>query len=136
MSQEFIYQMHRVDKVLPSGRQILSPTSLSFFPDAKIGVIGHNGAGKSTVLRIMAGLDEPTNGETWIQPGANVGYLSQEPELDESLNVRENIEQGVAELRQLLDRYEAVSAAFGDEDADFDVGEYKNIDDILKFLKK
>ncbi len=120
MSQEFIYQMHRVDKVLPSGRQILSPTSLSFFPDAKIGVIGHNGAGKSTVLRIMAGLDEATNGDTWLQPGAKVGYLPQEPTLDESLTVRENIEQGVAELRALLVRYEEVSAGFGDEDADFD----------------
>jgi ATP-binding cassette ChvD family protein len=120
VSQDFIYQMHKVDKVLPSGRQILSPTSLSFFPDAKIGVIGHNGAGKSTVLRIMAGLDEPTNGETWLQDNAKVGYLSQEPQLDESLTVRQNIEQGVAEIRTLLDRYETVSEAFGDEDADFD----------------
>jgi ATP-binding cassette ChvD family protein len=120
VSQDFIYQMHKVDKVLPSGRQILSPTSLSFFPDAKIGVIGHNGAGKSTVLRIMAGLDEPTNGETWLQDNAKVGYLSQEPQLDESLTVRQNIEQGVAEIRALLDRYETVSEAFGDEDADFD----------------
>jgi ATP-binding cassette ChvD family protein len=120
MAQDFIYQMHQVDKVLPSGRQILSPTSLSFFPDAKIGVIGHNGAGKSTVLKIMAGLEEVTNGETWIDPKAKIGFLSQEPELDETLTVRQNIEQGVAELRGLLDRYEAVSVAFGDEDADFD----------------
>jgi sulfate-transporting ATPase len=120
VSQDFIYQMHKVDKVLPSGRQILSPTSLSFFPDAKIGVIGHNGAGKSTVLRIMAGLDEPTNGETWLQDNAKVGFLSQEPQLDESLTVRQNIERGVAEIRTLLDRYETVSEAFGDEDADFD----------------
>jgi len=120
MANEFIYQMSRIEQVLPSGRRILSPTSLSFFPDAKIGVIGHNGAGKSTVLRIMAGLLEPSSGEAWMQPGATVGYLSQEPVLDEALTVRENIELGVAEIRQLLERYEAVSAAFGDPDADFD----------------
>ena len=88
---EFIYQMQGVDVILPSGRTILKPTHLSFFPDAKIGVIGHNGAGKSTVLKIMAGLSEPTNGRTWVKPGARVGYLPQEPQLDESLTVRENI---------------------------------------------
>ena len=82
--------MQGVDVVLPSGRNILKPTHLSFFPDAKIGVIGHNGAGKSTVLKIMAGLSEPTNGRTWVKPGSRVGYLAQEPQLDPELTVREN----------------------------------------------
>ena len=117
---EFIYQMQGVDKILPDGRTILKPTHLSFFPDAKIGVIGHNGAGKSTVLRIMAGLDEGTNGTTWLKSGARVGYLPQEPNLDPNLTVRENIEQGVGEIRDLLRRFEEVSEAFGDPDADFD----------------
>jgi len=117
---DFIYQMQGVDVVLPSGRTILKPTHLSFFPDAKIGVIGHNGAGKSTVLKIMAGLAEPSNGDTWVKPGARVGYLSQEPKLDETLNVRENIELGMGEVRALLKRFDEVSEAFGDPDADFD----------------
>jgi energy-dependent translational throttle protein EttA len=117
---DFIYQMQGVDVVLPSGRTILKPTHLSFFPDAKIGVIGHNGAGKSTVLKIMAGLAEPSNGDTWVKPGARVGYLSQEPKLDESLNVRENIELGMGEVRALLKRFDEVSEAFGDPNADFD----------------
>ena len=117
---EFIYQMQGVDVILPSGRTILKPTHLSFFPDAKIGVIGYNGAGKSTVLKIMAGLSEPTNGRTWVKPGARVGYLPQEPQLDESLTVRENIELGMAEVRGLLKRFDEVSEAFGDPDADFD----------------
>ena len=112
--------MQGVDKILPDGRTILKPTHLSFFPDAKIGVIGHNGAGKSTVLRIMAGLDEGTNGTTWLKSGARVGYLPQEPNLDPNLTVRENIEQGVGEIRDLLRRFEEVSEAFGDPDADFD----------------
>jgi ATP-binding cassette ChvD family protein len=117
---DFIYQMQGVDKILPDGRTILKPTHLSFFPDAKIGVIGHNGAGKSTVLRIMAGLDEGTNGTTWLKSGARVGYLPQEPNLDPDLTVRENIEKGVGEIRDLLRRFEEVSEAFGDPDADFD----------------
>lgn len=117
---DFIYQMQGVDVVLPSGRTILKPTHLSFFPDAKIGVIGHNGAGKSTVLKIMAGLAEPSNGDTWVKPGARVGYLSQEPKLDENLSVRENIELGMGEVRALLKRFDEVSEAFGDPDADFD----------------
>ena len=117
---DFIYQMQGVDVVLPSGRTILKPTHLSFFPDAKIGVIGHNGAGKSTVLKIMAGLNEPSNGTTWVKPGARVGYLPQEPQLDQNLTVRENIELGMAEVRGLLKRFDEVSEAFGDPDADFD----------------
>ena len=117
---DFIYQMQGVDVVLPSGRTILKPTHLSFFPDAKIGVIGHNGAGKSTVLKIMAGLSEPSNGTTWVKPGARVGYLPQEPQLDPNLTVRENIELGMANVRGLLKRFDEVSEAFGDPDADFD----------------
>jgi len=117
---DFIYQMQAVDVVLPSGRNILKPTHLSFFPDAKIGVIGHNGAGKSTVLKIMAGLSEPTNGTTWLKPGSRVGYLPQEPRLDPDLTVKENIELGMAEVRGLLKRFDEVSEAFGDPDADFD----------------
>ncbi len=120
MANEFIYQMHQVQQILPSGRKILSPTSLSFFPDAKIGVIGHNGAGKSTVLKIMAGLIDPSSGQTWLNPSAKVGYLSQEPELDENLTVRQNIDLGLKDIRELVERYEAVNVAFGDPDADFD----------------
>ena len=117
---EFVYQMIGTEKVLPSGRKLLEPTWLSFFPDAKIGVIGHNGAGKSTLMKIMAGLDDAYNGETILRPNATVGYLSQEPELDETLTVKENIELGLKHWRDLLDAYEKISEAFGDPDADFD----------------
>jgi energy-dependent translational throttle protein EttA len=120
MAHEFVFQMIGAEVVLPSGRQLLQPTWLSFYPDAKIGVLGHNGAGKSTVLKIMAGLIEPTNGQTILRPGATVGYLAQEPQLDESLDVRGNIELAVQPVRALLRRYEEVSEAFGNEDADFD----------------
>jgi len=108
------------EKVLPSGRALLQPTWLSFFPDAKIGMIGHNGSGKSTLLKIMAGIDEDFNGEVIRKAGSTVGYLSQEPELDASLTVRENIELGMQEVRALLNRFEEISEAFGDPDADFD----------------
>ena len=120
MSNDFIYQMIGTEKRLATGRQILQPTWLSFYPDAKIGIIGHNGAGKSTVLRIMAGVDQNTNGQTILKQGATVGYLQQEPQLDESKTVRENIEAAVAGVKSLLDRYEKVNEAFGDPDADFD----------------
>ena len=120
MSNEFIYQMIGCEKILPSGRKLLHPTWLSFFPDAKIGVIGHNGAGKSTLMKIMAGLDDSFNGDAFLKQGATVGYLSQEPELDASLTVKENIELGVQPIRDLLKDFDAVNEAFGDEDADFD----------------
>ena len=120
MSNEFIYQMIGCEKILPSGRKLLHPTWLSFFPDAKIGVIGHNGAGKSTLMKIMAGLDDSFNGEAFLKQGATVGYLSQEPELDPNLTVKENIELGVQPIRDLLKEFDAVNEAFGDEDADFD----------------
>jgi ATP-binding cassette ChvD family protein len=114
MAQQFIYQMQGLKKVTGDGKKILDGIWLSFFPGAKIGVIGPNGAGKSTLLKIMAGLDAEVDGETWIDPNAKVGYLPQEPELDPSLNVRGNIELGVAETKALLDRYDAINAAFGE----------------------
>jgi len=115
MARQFIYQMHGLKKFLDNGKEILKGISLSFYPDAKIGIIGHNGAGKSTLLRIMAGLDDEFQGRAWIDPNAKVGYLSQEPELDESKTVRENIEAGLSEWRALLDAFEAVSARFAEE---------------------
>ena len=115
MAREFIYQMARLRKVAPNGREILKGISLSFYPGAKIGVIGHNGAGKSTLLRIMAGVDTEVEGHTWIDPEATVGYLPQEPVLDESRDVRGNIELGLAGLRELLDRYDAVNERFADD---------------------
>ena len=120
MSNEFIFQMIAADLLLPSGRQLLQPTWLSFFPDAKIGVIGHNGSGKSTLLKIMAGMLEPTNGDAFMMKGKRVGYLSQEPQLDPNKTVRENIEGAMAETQALLKEFEKVSEGFADPDADFD----------------
>ena len=118
MARQFIYQMQDLRKVLPNGVEVLKGIHLSFYPGAKIGVIGHNGAGKSTLLRIMAGLDANHQGSTWIDPDATVGYLPQEPELDATKNVRQNIEEGVAETRALLERFEAVSERFAEELSD------------------
>jgi sulfate-transporting ATPase len=118
MSSTYIYAMHRVNKFHGPDKQVLSEISLSFLPGAKIGVLGPNGAGKSTLLRIMAGLDEPSNGTAQLAPGASVGYLPQEPQLDESLDVRGNVELGVAEQRTLLDRFNEVSARFAEPMSD------------------
>src|SRR5512132_4090508 len=120
MSGDYVYTMYRVDKFYGPERQVLSNISLSFLPGAKIGVLGPNGAGKSTVLRIMAGLEEPSSGIAELAPGATVGMLAQEPELDPGKNVRENVEDGVRELRDLLDRFNTISAQFAEPDADFD----------------
>ncbi|MBA3347108.1 MAG: energy-dependent translational throttle protein EttA [Actinobacteria bacterium] len=117
---DYVYTMYRVDKFYGADRQVLSNISLSFLPGAKIGVLGPNGAGKSTVLRIMAGLEEPSSGVAELAPGATVGFLQQEPLLDESKDVRGNVEDGVRPLRDLLDRFNAISAAFAEPDADFD----------------
>ncbi|CAK0765355.1 energy-dependent translational throttle protein EttA [Gammaproteobacteria bacterium] len=117
---QYIYTMNRVGKVVPTHREILKDISLSFFPGAKIGVLGLNGAGKSTLLRIMAGLDTDILGEARPQPGIRIGYLSQEPQLDPTLDVRGNVETGVADIKKLLDRFNAISAAFDDPEADFD----------------
>jgi|TARA_Y100001970_G_scaffold26966_1_gene32648 ATP-binding cassette ChvD family protein len=112
--------MHRVGKIVPPNRQILKDISLSFFPGAKIGVLGLNGAGKSTLLRIMAGLDTDIEGEARPQPGLKIGYLPQEPQLDESKDVRGNIEEAVADVKHALVRLDEVYAAYADADADFD----------------
>jgi|TARA_A200000159_G_scaffold106627_2_gene99356 ATP-binding cassette ChvD family protein len=112
--------MHRVGKIVPPKKQILKNISLSFFPGAKIGVLGLNGAGKSTLLRIMAGIDTDIEGEARPQPGLKIGYLSQEPRLDETKDVRGNIEEAVADVKHALTRLDEVYAAYADADADFD----------------
>jgi energy-dependent translational throttle protein EttA len=121
MSSEYIYTMYKVDKFYGPERQVLANISLSFFPGAKIGVLGPNGAGKSTVLRIMAGKEEPSSGVAELAPGASVGLLEQEPWLDSARDVRGNVEDGVRALRDLLDRFNEISAAFAEPDADYDV---------------
>ena len=120
MSSEYIYTMYRVDKFYGPGRQVLANISLSFFPGAKIGVLGPNGAGKSTLLRIMAGVEEPSSGVAELAPNASVGLLEQEPFLDPEKDVRGNVEDGVRELRDILDRFNEISAKFAEPDADFD----------------
>jgi ATP-binding cassette ChvD family protein len=112
--------MHRVGKIVPPNRHILKNISLSFFPGAKIGVLGLNGAGKSTLLRIMAGVDTDIEGEARPQPGLKVGYLPQEPQLDETKDVRGNIEEAVADVKHALTRLDEVYAAYAEADADFD----------------
>lgn len=117
---QYIFTMNRVSKIVPPKRKILEDISLSFFPGAKIGVIGLNGSGKSTLLRIMAGVDRNFEGEARPQPGIRIGYLPQEPRLDPSKSVRGNVEDGVAETKALLDRFTEISNAFGEPNADFD----------------
>ncbi|NBC22890.1 MAG: ATP-binding cassette domain-containing protein, partial [Gammaproteobacteria bacterium] len=111
---QYIYTMNRVAKVVPPKRYILHDISLSFFPGAKIGVLGLNGAGKSTLLRIMAGLDTEFEGEARPQPGINIGYLPQEPELDPDKDVRGNVEEGVAETKALIERFNEISMKFAE----------------------
>ena len=118
MSQAYVYAMYRVQKFHGPDRQVLRDISLSFLPGAKIGVLGPNGAGKSTLLRIMAGLDEPSSGDARLAPGATAGLLSQEPELDPGKDVRGNVEDGVAEKRDLLRRFEELSARFAEPMSD------------------
>jgi ATP-binding cassette ChvD family protein len=117
---QFIYTMNRVSKVVPPKRTILKDISLSFFPGAKIGVLGLNGSGKSTLLRIMAGLDAEIEGEARPQPGIKIGFLQQEPNLDAAKTVRECVEEGVKPVKDALARLEAVYAAYSEEGADFD----------------
>src|ERR1043166_569601 len=117
MAPQFIYVMKDLRRVVPPSREILRGIWLSFLYGAKIGVLGPNGAGKSTLLRIMAGREETSSGDAALAPGATVGLLEQEPELDPAKDVRGNVEDGARELRDLLDRFEAVSARFAEPDA-------------------
>jgi sulfate-transporting ATPase len=120
MAAQFIYSTRRLGRFHPPDRQVLEDISLSFYPGAKIGVIGANGSGKSSLLRIMAGEDDGYTGEARLTPGFSVGHLPQEPQLDEGKDVLGNVMDGVAATQALLDRYEAVCAAFAEPDADFD----------------
>ena len=115
---QFVYTMNRVSKVVPPKREILKDISLSFFPGAKIGVLGLNGSGKSTLLKIMAGVDTEIDGEARPQPGINVGYLPQEPQLNPEQTVRDAVEEGVGEIKQLLTRFDEISAAFAEPMSD------------------
>ena len=114
-SHQYVYVMHRLSKAWPGGKEVLKNISLSFLPGAKIGVLGLNGAGKSTLLKIMAGLDTEFNGEAWAADGIKVGYLAQEPELDQSMDVTGNVLSGMGEAKELMDRFNAVSARFAEE---------------------
>ncbi|PWJ47384.1 ATP-binding cassette protein, ChvD family [Quadrisphaera granulorum] len=116
---EFIYTMYKARKAL-GDKLILDDVTMSFYPGAKIGVVGPNGAGKSTILKIMAGLDQPSNGEARLSPGYSVGILLQEPPLDEDKTVLENVQEGMGDLKRKVDRYNEITAAFEDPDADFD----------------
>ncbi|KQU51838.1 ABC transporter ATP-binding protein [Bosea sp. Leaf344] len=118
MSRQFIYHMRGLSKTYPGGKQVLKDIHLSFYPDAKIGVLGVNGAGKSTLLKIMAGYDKEWTGEAWVAEGARVGYLPQEPKLDETLNVRDNVMLGVAPQKAIMDRYNELAMNYSDETAD------------------
>ncbi len=117
---QYIYTMNRVGKVVPPKRQILRDISLSFYPGAKIGVLGLNGSGKSTLLRIMAGIDTEIEGEARPQPGIKVGYLEQEPQLDPDKDVRGNVEEGLGNLKEAMEELDQVYAAYAEPDADFD----------------
>jgi ATP-binding cassette ChvD family protein len=118
MARQFIYHMQGLSKTYPAGRKVLENIHLQFYPDAKIGVLGVNGSGKSTLLRIMAGIDKEYSGEAWVAEGATVGYLEQEPQLDAKKTARENVMEGVAKKKTLLDRYNEIAANYSDETAD------------------
>ncbi|MGI8596343.1 MAG: energy-dependent translational throttle protein EttA [Thermoleophilaceae bacterium] len=118
MSSQYVFTMHRLSRVHPPQKTVLEDISVSLFPGAKIGVLGYNGAGKSTLLRIMAGRDTEYQGEAKLAPGATVGFLEQEPELDEGKDVRGNVEEGMSELRGLLERFEELAMNYSDETAD------------------
>src|SRR6266436_6618849 len=118
MARQFIYHMQGLTKAYPGNRKVLENINLSFYPDAKIGVLGVNGSGKSTLLRIMAGIDKEFTGDGWVADGARVGFLPQEPQLDETKTVRENVMLGVAASKAILDRYNELAMNYSDETAD------------------
>jgi len=119
-SYEYVYVMKDVSKTFTGGKKVLENVTLSFFPGVKIGVLGPNGAGKSTLLRIMGGVDKDFTGEAWVADGARIGYLHQEPKLDESKTVQENVMEGLGEIKKMVDRYNEISVAMAEPDADFD----------------
>ena len=137
---EYIFTMHRVSRTHPPNKKVLDDVSLSFYPGARIGVLGYNGAGKSTLLRIMAGVDNDYRGEAQLHPNASVGMLEQEPQLDADKNVRGNVEDGVRELRDMLDRFNELSMNYSDETATefsrlqdkIDAADAWNLDKILE----
>ena len=118
MARQFIYHMHGLTKAYGGGKKVLENVHLSFYPDAKIGVLGPNGSGKSTLLKIMAGMDKEFSGEAWLAEGATVGYLPQEPQLDPSKDVRGNVMEGVASKKAILDRYNELMMNYSDETAE------------------
>ncbi|MFY0991115.1 energy-dependent translational throttle protein EttA [Halomonas sp. C05BenzN] len=131
---QYVYTMNRVGKIVPPKKQILKDISLSFFPGAKIGVLGLNGAGKSTLLRIMAGVDTEFEGEARPMPGINVGYLPQEPQLDDDKNVRETVEEALGAIKEAQEKLDAVYAAYAEPDADFDAlaSEQARLENIIE----
>src|SRR5688572_16667005 len=136
MTAQYTYVMKDLRKLVPPKREILKGIWLSFYPGAKIGVLGNNGAGKSTLLRIMAGVDKDFLGEAWAAPGLKVGYLSQEPQLDPTKTVKENVDEGVAETRALLSRFEELSMKLGEEMSDAQMeklnAEYSRVQDQIE----
>ncbi|MBY0613528.1 MAG: energy-dependent translational throttle protein EttA [Beijerinckiaceae bacterium] len=118
MARQFIYHMRGLSKTYPGGKQVLNNVHLSFYPDAKIGILGANGAGKSTLLKIMAGMDKEFTGEAWAAEGARVGYLPQEPQLDPTKSVRENVMEGVAEQQAIITQYNELMMDYSDENAE------------------
>ncbi|MGN6693263.1 MAG: ATP-binding cassette domain-containing protein, partial [Aquihabitans sp.] len=124
MAAQYIYTMHKLTRFYPPDREVLKDISLSFYPGAKIGVLGANGAGKSSLLKVMAGKDDGFTGEARLTQGFTVGMLEQEPHLDESKNVKDNVMDGVAEVAGLLTAYDACLAKYADPDADYEkIGE-------------
>ncbi len=130
-SYQYVYTMHRMTKTVgPNNREVLKDITLAFLPGAKIGVLGYNGAGKSTLLRIMAGVDTNFQGEARLADGATVGYLPQEPQLDPTKTVRENIEDGMGRAKELLKRFEELSMNYSDETAD----EFQRVQDEIEAM--
>ncbi|MEA2221751.1 MAG: energy-dependent translational throttle protein EttA, partial [Solirubrobacteraceae bacterium] len=118
MSSQYIYTMHRLSKEFPPDKQVLKDVNLQFLPGAKIGVLGYNGSGKSTVLKIMAGIETEYRGDAMLAPNATVGLLEQEPHLDEAKDVKGNVEEAVRETKALLERFNELAANYSEETAD------------------
>ncbi|MBT5574553.1 MAG: ATP-binding cassette domain-containing protein, partial [Alphaproteobacteria bacterium] len=126
VSSQYVYSMHRLGKTYPGGKEVLKDISLSFLPGAKIGVLGLNGAGKSTLLKIMAGIETDFTGEAQAADGLNIGYLAQEPELDPNIDVAGNVLSGLGKAKQLVDRFNEVSARFAEELSDDEMNDLIN----------